>query len=139
MQIITWLATGCAVFFVIYIILKGYQYKHKNKPQQPAKRKKINVEIRSDDLYMMAENLIALHEVYALQVEQLSKDIEAIEDEILIEKQSYVGSDTTIKRLVSRSLKLQENKCKIESKMIKLMNELDKLAKEEYRRQTTEG
>jgi hypothetical protein len=36
---------------------------------------------------------------------------------------------------MSKSLKLQEQKCKLEAKMLKIMKQLDHIAEEEYRRQ----
>lgn len=142
MQVITWVTVGCTAFFVIYTVLKAAEFKQKTQPQgiysimkraQP--KRNIDVEIKSNDLYMKAENLIDMHEVYAKQAVQLSKEIDLVEEKIDKEIISPIRSDISMKLLVNKSLKLQEEKCKVEAKMIKIMQDLDKIAKEELRRQ----
>ena len=142
MQVITWVIAGCAVFFVVYTVLKAIEFKQKIQPKgiysimkHTQQKRNIDVEIKSKDLYMKAENLIDMHEVYAKQAEQLSKEIDLVEEKIEEEMISPIRSEISMRFLVNKSLKLQEEKCKIEAKIIKIMQDLDKIAKEELRRQ----
>lgn len=126
-------------YTVIYMILKSIQLaqvrREVSEPSKPAPQpKRIEVEITSRDLYCKAENLIQTHEIYSLQAEQLMKQINEVEEDIKNEQVSVVRSDDMISKLVARSLRLRENKCAIESKMLKISDELDKIALEEYKR-----
>lgn len=136
MTVLEYLIIGLVAFTVIYMILKviaiGSSCRRAQQPvQKPTPRQ---IEIKSKDLYCRAENLIATHEVYALQVGQIVTQINEVEDALVAEKASCIKSDTEVRSLIARSLKLQEQKCKIESKMLKICDELDKIAKEEYKR-----
>lgn len=144
MQIMTLITAGCTIFFVVYTLLKGIEYKQKIKSNEPdgiysimkrAQPKQIDVEIKSSDLKMKAENLINTHDVYSMQAEQLYREINLIEDKIERENASCIRSESEVKSLIRESLRLQESKCKIEAKMIKITQDLDKIAKEELRRQ----
>jgi ATP-dependent protease HslVU (ClpYQ) ATPase subunit len=154
----------CIVYLIAYIILRVLAYKEQNtksygsiekqksesKPRIKSKYR--NVEIVSKDLYMEAENLIATHDVYAFQVENISKQIDDIErtlnkykmskkDKLTIKQAVGDGSDVISDKeaevLVSKSLKLQETRCRIEAKILRIMKQLDKIAEEELRRQTS--
>ena len=137
MKVLEWLVIGLIAFTVIYMILKVIETGSKCKKAQQPVQKPIQeqVEIKSRDLYCKAENLIAIHEVYALQVEQIVTQINEVEDALVAERTSCIKSDSEIRSLIKQSLRLQEQKCKIESKMLKIMDDLDKIAKEEYKRQ----
>ena len=146
------------IFFVAYIIIKilackeQHQIVIESEDSDKKKKSRIQVEIKSNDLYMEAENLIATHDVYALQVDDITNKIDMIEDKLdkwrkyhklynkldidqLIMESVDIISDTEAEFLVSKSLKLQEQKCKLEAKMLKIMKQLDNIAKEELRRQ----
>ena len=129
-------------FTVLYMILKSIEYKYKScgnktNTHNTAKKKHIKeIEIVSRDLYVKAENLIAMSEVYELQAEQLRHEIDNIEDMLSSERMSIINSDKEIKSLINKSLKLQERKCNLESKILKINNELTKIAEEEYKRQS---
>lgn len=101
---------------------------------------------------MEAENLIATHEVYGLQLHEIIENINKVENTLdrwrkfnkfyselksdeAIRESLEIVSDTEAKFLMSKSLKLQEQKCKLEAKMLKIMKQLDHIAEEEYRRQ----
>ena len=137
MTMLNMLMYGFIGYTVVYMILKAIEqnekYKKIQKPVQKPTQKQ--VEIKSRNLYCKAENLIAKHEVYALQVEQIVTQINDVEDALNAERQSCIRSDKEIKSLIAKSLKLQEQKHNIESKMLKIMDDLDKIAMEEYKRQ----
>lgn len=144
------------LFIIAYMIIKVLAHKEQHQivitPEQPKKIVTKMVEIKSKDLYMVAENLIATHDVYALQTDEIAENINKIEnildrwrkfnkyygelkaDEVIRESLEIV-SDDEAKLLMSKSLKLQEQKCKIEAKMLRIMKQLDNIAEEEYRRQ----
>lgn len=144
------------IFFVAYVIIKVLAYKEQHQiviePEEQIKSRPRQIEIKSKDLYMEAENIIATHDVYGLQLDDIVNKISSIEqvldrwrrfqklsstftiDQVIREKSNIV-SDTEAEYLISKSLKLQEQKCKIEAKILKLMKQLDKIAEEEYRRQ----
>lgn len=152
----------CVIYFIAYIILRVWAYKEQNtraygniekqesEVKTRIKSKYRNVEIVSKDLYMEAENLIATHDIYALQIENLSKQINDIDktlerykksknDTLTIKQavrdKSDIISDKEAENLVSKSLKLQETKCRIEAKILRIMKQLDHIAEEECRRQ----
>lgn len=125
-------------FTVIYMIIKYVGQLQDNKLTIQADTKnKIDVEIVSNDLYMKAENLISLHEVYGLQVSQIVNMINDVEAEIEKEMNSPIKSDKDIRLLTLESLKLQKKKCDIEASMIQICDKLDKIAIEELKRQQT--
>ena len=132
-------------YTVIYMILKAIatnkEYQRSLHPpaesiQEPVKLKKIQVEIVSNDLYMKAENMIATHDVLALQAEQMQREINTTEKQLQAERVSMICDKSEIQSLIKYSLNLQQNKCKLETQMIKLIDELDKIAYEEYKRQS---
>lgn len=120
-----------AILVIIYIVLKVVEniqmnnqiYEHEPTPKE--------IEIVSRDLKIQAENLLAMSEVYELQLVQYKHEIEDIE-----QKLKTTPKDSDIHHtLVGRSLRLQERKCIVESKIIKINRELSEIAIEEYRRQ----
>lgn len=153
---------GFGSFTVTYIALKAVASRERYRQMRQAQQSQQimvspkpprQVEIVSRDLYMEAENLIETHEVLGSQVEQIVRQINQIEailarhyravklketiaiDEVI----AGTKSDTEVEYLTSKSLKLQEQKCRIESKMLKIMKQLDKIAQEEYKRQSAMG
>ena len=71
---------GLVAFTIIYMILKaiavcGDRRSEYEEPEQITYITEIEIEIKSRDLYVKAENLIATNEVYALQAEQLLREI----------------------------------------------------------------
>lgn len=141
MNVLNMVVIGLVGYTIIYMILKAIavsQDRHnvEHQDEQITHKTEIEVEIKSRDLYVKAENLIATSEVYALQAEQLLREIDRIQDKLDIERKSTIKDNIQIQELISKSLKLQERKCNLESKMIRINSELDKIAKEEYRRQT---
>lgn len=141
MGLLKYTVYGIVALMIIYLILKIIASKNEdNSPVQairikPRPRPK-QIEIVSRDLYVRAENLLNTSEVYGLQAEQLRRQINDIEDALQKERASMIRDDRTIKEYIAKSLRLQERKCQLESKMIKINKELDDIAKEEYRRQT---
>lgn len=85
---------------------------------------------------MKAENIIETHDVLALQAEQMQREINTTEKQLQAERVSMICDKSEIQRLIKHSLNLQQNKCKLEAQTIKLMDELDKIAHEEYKRQS---
>lgn len=142
MKVLEWVVIGLVAYTVIYMILKAIEFNHKYRMTQQPVSKPVQkptpkqIEIRSRDLYCRAENLIATHEVYGLQVEQITHQINEVELALETERASCIKSDSEIKSLIAKSLRLQEQKCRLESKMLKICKELDDIAKEEYKRQT---
>lgn len=142
MNILNMVVIGLVGYTIIYMILKAIAVSQDKRNvecqenEQITHKTEIEVEIKSRDLYVKAENLIATCEVYELQAEQLLREIERIDDKLTAEKRSPVRDNAVVQKLISQSLKLQERKCNLESKMIRINSELDKIAKEEYRRQT---
>lgn len=141
MNVLNMVVIGLVAFTIVYMILKAIAvYSDRRgeyeEPEQITHITEIEIEIKSRDLYVKAENLIATNEVYALQAEQLLREIERIDDKLTAEKRSPVRDNAVVQKLISQSLKLQEKKCNIEAKMIRINSELDKIAREEYRRQT---
>lgn len=141
MNVLNMVVIGLIGFTVIYMILKAIaiQQDRRNEEcevkEQITHTTEIEIEIKSRDLYVKAENLLATSEVYALQAEQLLREIDRIQDKIDAERRSTIRDESRFRNLVTQSLKLQEKKCNLESKMIKINSELDKIAREEYRRQ----
>ena len=141
MTIIKTISLILLAYTVIYIILKAIatNEEYQKSLHQPAEirelvqPKKIQVEIVSNDLYMKAENMIATHDVLALQAEQIQHEINTTEKQLQAERVSMICDKSEIQRLIKHSLNLQQNKCKLEAQMIKLMDELDKIAHEEYK------
>lgn len=140
MNILNMVVIGLVAFTIVYMILKAIavysdRRSEYEEPEQITHITEIEIEIKSRDLYVKAENLIATCEVYALQAEQLLREIDRTQDKIDAERKSAIKDEGQIQELISKSLKLQERKCNLESKMIRINSELDKIAKEEYRRQ----
>lgn len=142
MNILNMVVIGLVGYTIIYMILKTIAVSQdkrnieRQENEQITHKTEIEIEIKSRDLYVKAENLIATCEVYELQAEQLLREIERIDDKLTAEKRSPVRDNAVVQKLISQSLKLQEKKCNIEAKMIRINSELDKIAREEYRRQT---
>ena len=129
-----------AIFTIVYMILKTIQCIQMNK-QKSSDIKVLmphEIEIVSRDLYIKAQNLIELSEVYELQISQLMHGIDDIEYQLQIERTTSIvqgKNSNEINILINKSLKMQERKCILESKVLKINKELNDLALEEYRRQ----
>ena len=144
MTIIKTISLILLAYTVIYIILKAIatneEYQKSLHPpaeiREPVQPKKVQIKITSNDLYMKAENIIETHDVLALQAEQIQREINTTEKQFQAERVSIISDKSELQRLIKHSLNLQQNKCKLETQMIKLMDELDKIAHEEYRRQS---
>ena len=138
MTIIKTIALILLAYTVIYMILKAIatNEEYQKSLHQPVQPKKVQVEITSNDLYMKAENIIETHDVLALQAEQIQREINTTEKQLQAERVSMISDKSELQRLIKHSLNLQQNKCKLETQMIKLMDELDKIAHEEYRKQS---
>ena len=142
MNVLNMVVIGLVAFTIVYMILKAIAVSQdkrnieRQENEQITHKTEIEIEIKSRDLYVKAENLIATCEVYALQAEQLLREIDRTQDKIDAERKSAIKDEGQIQELISKSLKLQERKCNLESKMIRINSELDKIAREEYRRQT---
>lgn len=137
MKTIRMLVVIMVIFIVIYMILKYIAVVQEKK--QACMRERVitprEIEIVSRDLYVKSENLLALSDVYELQLVQIGHDIDNIESMIDEERRSCIQNTNDIKSLIDKSLKLQERKCILESKILKINKELSEIALEEYRRQ----
>lgn len=137
MKTIRMLVVIMVIFIVIYMILKYIAVVQEKK--QACMRERVitprEIKIVSRDLYVKSENLLALSDVYELQLVQIGHDIDNIESMIDEERRSCIQNTNDIKSLIDKSLKLQERKCILESKILKINKELNDLALEEYRRQ----
>lgn len=136
MKMLEYLIIILVIFVVIYMILKVIEQMQENRIEiqhhEPTPRE---IEITSRDLYVKAENLTAMAEVYELQLTQISHEIDEIDEKLSENKKSFIRmSNNDEKLLVGRSLRLQERKCILESKILKINDELAKIALEEYRR-----
>jgi hypothetical protein len=135
MKYLEWLTIGIVIIFILYIILKiigkiqDNQYDEEENYRPTPK----DIEIVSRDLYIKSENLLAMIDIYELQLAQLKHEIADIEGELNVAKS--LKQSENAKMLTGRSLRLQERKCIIEAKIIKTNDELAKIALEEYRRQ----
>lgn len=121
------------VVSVIYVILKIIGQIQDNVIKQkrryePAPKE---IEIISRDLRIKAENLLAMSEIYELQIIQYVHEVQNIEKEL----KDKDMPESERKLLINRSLRLQERKCITEGKMIKIDKELSEISLEEYRRQ----
>lgn len=141
MNVLNMVVIGLVGYTIIYMILKTIAVSQdkrnieRQENEQITHKTEIEIEIKSRDLYVKAENLIATCEVYELQAEQLLREIDRTQDKIDAERKSAIKDEGQIQELISKSLKLQERKCNLESRMIRINSELDKIAREEYRRQ----
>jgi hypothetical protein len=114
------------VYFVLKIVENSREYQtndHKPLPNE--------IEIVSRDLKIKAENLLSMSEVYELQLIQYKHEIDNIDQKL---RTTPKNSDI-YHTLVGRSLRIQERKCIVESKIIKINRELSEIAIEEYKRQ----
>lgn len=127
---------GIAIIFVVvavvYMILKIIGQIQDNTTRQMREPTPKEIEIVSRDLRIKAENLLAMSEVYELQIVQLVYEIQNTEKEL---KNNTTMSELDRRLLINRSLRLQERKCIIEGKMLKIDKELAEISLEEYRRQ----
>lgn len=128
LEVITILIVVLVIFYMVLKVIEKIQiskqiYEHEPTPKE--------IEIVSRDLKIKAENLLAMSEVYELQLVQHRHEIEDIDQKL---KTTPKDSDV-YHTLVGRSLRIQERKCITESKIIKINKELSEIALEEYRRQ----
>lgn len=132
-------------FSILYIILKIISTinicksikAEQMQMQIQTEPKMIQVEIVSKDLRVKAENMINLVDIYSRRMYHMQCEIDAIEEQIRTERScSITCSEEHIEELIVRSLKIDEDKYKLESKVIKLNEELDKIARTELERQS---
>lgn len=98
-----------------------------------------SIEIKSKDLRVEAENIINLVDIYSRRMYHMQKEIDKIEQEIQDHKSCSIAcSDEYIETLIVKSLKIDEEKYKMESKLIRLNNELERIALEERDRQLSQ-
>ena len=108
------------------------------QPKPKEQKKLIDVEITDTDLKNKAKNLIELYDVYGLQMEHLTREINEIDDKLqeirnplpqLTHNNKLDMTNPTVKELIRKSLKMQEQRAKLDGKMIKINSDLDKIAR----------
>jgi hypothetical protein len=128
LTVITILIVAIVVIYMVLKVIATVQMSRQIYEREPTPKE---IEIVSRDLKIKAENLLAMSEVYELQLVQHKHEIEDIDQKL---KTTPKDSDV-YHTLVGRSLRIQERKCITESKIIKINRELSEIALEEYRRQ----
>lgn len=108
------------------------------QPKPKEQKKLIDVEITDTNLKNKAKNLIELYDVYGLQMEHLTREINEIDDKLqeirnplpqLTHNDKLDMTNPIVKELIRRSLKMQEQRAKLDGKMIKINSDLDKIAR----------
>jgi hypothetical protein len=108
------------------------------QPKPKEQKKLIDVEITDTDLRNKAKNLIELHDVYGLQMEHLTRGINEIDDKLqeirnplpqLTHNNKLDMTNPIVKELIRKSLKMQEQRAKLDGKMMKINSDLDKIAR----------
>ena len=131
---------GFSILYIILKIISTINICKSIKAEQmqiQTEPKMIQVEIVSKDLRVKAENMINLVDIYSRRMYHMQCEIDAIEEQIRAERScSITCSEEHIEELIVRSLKIDEDKYKLESKVIKLNEELDKIARTELERQS---
>ena len=138
MRVIEVIVTAMLIFTLVYMIIKSIAvfgdkiYINTNEDECNGE-----IEITSSDLYIEAENLLTTVDVYNAQSYELMKQIAEIDKQIMHAKSCKVTSnERDITKMRIQSYKLQEQKCKLDAKVIKLNRQLDKIAMEEYERRS---
>ena len=108
------------------------------QPKPKEQKKLIDIEITNTDLKNKAKNLIELYDVYGLQMEHLTREINEIDGKLqeirnplpqLTHNNKLDMTNPTVKELIRKSLKMQEQRAKLDGKMIKINSDLDKIAR----------
>lgn len=108
------------------------------QPKPKEQKKLIDVEITNTNLKNKAKNLIELYDVYGLQMEHLTREINEIDDKLqeirnplpqLTHNNKLDMTNPTVKELIRKSLKMQEQRARLDGKMIKINSDLDKIAR----------
>jgi hypothetical protein len=105
-----------------------------NLPKQEVQVPKIkafNIEITNPDLKLEANNLLERTEIYGMQYENLRKEYDRNEQELIKEQKSPIQSVEVVQALTVRSLQLLAQMNDIESKTLKCNNRLKQIALEE--------
>ena len=133
MRYLEWLVIIMMVFVIIYMTLKiiGQIQDNNIRKKRRYEPTPKEIEIISRDLRIKAENLLAMSEIYELQIVQYVHEVKSIEKEL----KDTDMPESERKLLINRSLRLQERKCITEGKMLKIDKELSEISLEEYRRQ----
>lgn len=106
-----------------------------NLPKQeihaPKEIKAFNIEITNPDLKLEASNLLERTEIYGMTYENLRKEYNHNEQELIKEQRSPIQSFGMIQELTAKSLRLLMQMNDIESKTLKCNNRLKQIALEE--------
>lgn len=106
----------------------------KQEVQAPKKIKAFNIEITNPDLKLEANNLLERTEIYGMQYENLRKEYDHNEQELIKEQRSPIQSFEMVQELTAKSLRLLTQMNDIESKTLKCNNRLKQIALEEVTR-----
>lgn len=147
MNILIGLTLICVIYFIVYIILGCIAYKERYERRQlehntntmqdlPKKEvKQTEVVIKEGTWeHVQIENLKEKVDIFALQAESISKDIDKTEEQLQIERYSTIGDKAEINRLMKLSLSLQAKKNDIENKIIKYNKEIIAIATKYYKK-----
>ena len=130
---------GLIGFTVIYIILKYIEENHAmimaNQSNNTAMNH-IDVKIVSKDLYIKADIITRQMDIYSSQAYMINEQIDLINEKIQTERcQGIATNNNYVNDLILQALNLEDTKCKLETKIFKLNEELEKIGIEELRRQ----
>lgn len=103
----------------------------KQEVQVPKEIKAFNIEITNPDLKLEANNLLERTEIYGMTYENLRKEYDHNEQELIKEQRSPIHSFEMIQELTAKSLRLLTQMNDIESKTLKCNNRLKQIALEE--------
>ena len=103
----------------------------KQEVQSPKVVKAFNIEITNPDLKLEAQNLIERTEIYGMTYENLRREYDHNEKELIKEQRSPINSFEIIQELTAKSLRLLTQMNDIESKTLKCNNRLKQIALEE--------
>lgn len=104
-------------------------------PKQEVQSSKVvkafNIEITNPDLKLEAQNLIERTEIYGMTYENLRREYDHNEQELIKEQRSLMQSFEIVQELTAKSLRLLTQMNDIESKTLKCNNRLKQIALEE--------
>ena len=103
----------------------------KQEVQAPKEIKAFNIEITNPDLKLEANNLLERTEIYGMTYENLRKEYDYNEQELIKEQKSPMQSFEIVQELTAKSLRLLTQMNDIESKTLKCNNRLKQIALEE--------
>lgn len=103
----------------------------KQEIQPPKMVKAFNIEITNPDLKLEAQNLVERTEIYGMTYENLRKEYDHNEQELIKEQRSPIQSFEMVQELTAKSLRLLTQMNDIESKTLKCNNRLKQIALEE--------